>query len=40
VNLSGVSTPSARFILSVTFNPKRDDAAKTEETGNAIAKSK
>ena len=40
VNLSGVSTPSARFILSVTFNPKRGDAAKTEETGNAVAKSK
>jgi len=40
VNLSGVSTPSARFILSVTFNPKRGDAAKTEETGSAIAKSK
>jgi hypothetical protein len=40
VNLSGVSTPSARFILSVTFNPERGDAAKTEETGNAVAKSK
>ena len=28
VNLSGVSTPSARFILSVTFNPKPGDAAR------------
>jgi hypothetical protein len=35
-----VSTPSARFILSVTVNPKRSDAAKTEATANAIAKSK
>jgi len=40
VNLSGVSTPSARFILSVTFDPKRGNTTKTEETANAIAKSK
>ena len=40
VNLGGVSTPSARFTLSVTFNPKRGDAAKTEETANAIANAK
>jgi len=40
VNLSGVSTPSARFILSVNFNPKRGDTAKTEESAKAIAKSK
>lgn len=40
VNLSGVSTPSAPFILTITFNPKRGDAAKTEETANAVAKSK
>jgi len=40
VNLGGVSLPSARFILSVTIDPKRSDAAKTEETANAIAKSK
>jgi len=40
VNLSGVPTPSARFILSVTFNPKPGNAAKTEEAANAIAKAK
>ena len=40
VNLSGVPTPSARFVLSVTFNPKPGDAAKTEETANAVAKAK
>jgi hypothetical protein len=40
VNLSGVPTPSARFILSVTFNPKPGDAAKTEEPANATAKVK
>jgi hypothetical protein len=40
VNLSGVPTPSARFVLNVTFNPKPGDAAKTEETTNAVAKAK
>jgi hypothetical protein len=33
-------SPSARFVLSVAFNPKRGDTAKTEETANAVAKSK
>jgi hypothetical protein len=37
VSLSGVLTPSARFVLGVTFNPKPDAAAKTED---AIAKTK
>jgi hypothetical protein len=40
VNLSGVSTPSARFVLSVNFNPKPGDAAKTEEPTKAVAKAK
>ena len=40
VNLSGVPTPSARFILSITFNPKPGDAAKTEEPTKAAAKKK
>ena len=40
VNVSGVPTPSARFILSVTFNPKPGNTAKTEESANAVAKAK
>jgi hypothetical protein len=40
VNLSGVPVPSARFVLNVTFNPKADDAAKTEDPAKAIAKMK
>ena len=40
VNLSGVPTPSARFTLGVTFNPKPGDAAKTEEAAKTIAKAK
>jgi hypothetical protein len=40
VNLSGVSTPSARFTLSISFNPKPGDAAKTEAPANTIAKEK
>lgn len=40
VNLSGVPTPSARFILSISFNPKPGDAVKTEESANTIAKEK
>lgn len=40
VNLSGVVTPSARFVLSVTFNPEPVDPAKTEEPAKAIAKAK
>ncbi len=40
VNLSGVPTPSARFVLSVTFNPQPGDAAKTEDPAKAIAKAK
>jgi hypothetical protein len=40
VNLSGVPTPSARFVLSVTFNPKPGDVPKTEEPPNAITKGK
>jgi hypothetical protein len=40
VNLGGVPTPSARFVLSITFNPKPGDAAKTGETADAVAKAK
>jgi hypothetical protein len=40
VNLSGVPMPSARFVLNVTFNPKVDDAAKTEDPAKTIAKMK
>ena len=40
VNVSGVPTPSARFILSLTFNPKPGNTAKTEESANAVAKAK
>lgn len=37
VNLSGVPTHSARFILSVTFHPKAGDATEKEEPAKAIA---
>jgi hypothetical protein len=40
VNLSGVPTPSARFVLSVTLNPKAPEAAKGEEPAKAIAETK
>ena len=40
VNLSGVPTPSARFVLNVTFNPKPGDTAKSDEPDKAIAKTK
>jgi hypothetical protein len=36
VNLSGVPTPSARFTLNLTFNPKAQDSA--EQAAKAIAK--
>jgi hypothetical protein len=40
VNLSGVPTPSARFVLSATFNPKPGDASKAEEPPKDSAKKK
>ena len=40
VNLSGVPTPSARFVLNVTLDPKGSNAAKKDEATNAIAKTK
>jgi hypothetical protein len=40
VNLGGVPTPSARFVLSITFNPTPGDAAKTGETADAVGKAK
>ncbi|MEO8045603.1 MAG: hypothetical protein ABI674_11930 [Spartobacteria bacterium] len=39
VNLSGVPTPSARFVLNMTLNPKAGEAAR-ENAAGAIAKSK
>ena len=38
VNLSGVPTPSARFVLNITFHPKSDDAAKENEPSKETAK--
>jgi hypothetical protein len=38
VNLSGVPTPSARFVLSVSFNPKPADASKVKEPAKEIEK--
>ncbi len=40
VNLSGVPTPSARFVLNLTFLPKPGDPSKTEDPGKKIAKTK
>jgi hypothetical protein len=40
INLSGVPTPSARFVLSVTLKSKTDDTGKGEEPAKAIAESK
>ncbi len=40
VNLSGVSTPSARFVLDLTLVAKAGDGAKNEEAVGAIAKTK
>lgn len=40
VNLGGVATPSARFILGVTFNPKPADSTGAEETTKTVAKTK
>ncbi|MEO5718772.1 MAG: hypothetical protein ABIR29_09400, partial [Chthoniobacterales bacterium] len=40
VNLSGVPTPSARFVLNVTLDPKGSNAAKKDKATNAIAKTK
>jgi hypothetical protein len=40
VNLSGVPTASARFVLSVNFNPKPGAASKAEEPPKEIVKKK
>ena len=40
VNLSGVPTSSARFILNLTFDPKADETVKTEDSAKASAKLK
>ena len=40
VNLSGVPTASARFVLSITLDPKPADPAKTNESIKEIAKPK
>lgn len=38
VNLGGVPTSSARFVLGVTFNPKAEHSPKMEDSAKAIAK--
>ena len=40
VNLSGVPTASARFVLSITLDPKPADPAKANESTKEIAKPK
>ncbi|MDQ3197719.1 MAG: hypothetical protein M3Q46_00800 [Verrucomicrobiota bacterium] len=40
VSLAGAPTPSARFVLNVSFTPKSGEAAKADGPSQAIAKSK
>lgn len=40
VNLSGIPTPSARFVLNVTLDPKATDASTKDDAARAIAKTK
>ncbi len=40
VSLSGVPTPSARFVLNVTLDPKPGDGVRKDEAAQGIAKTK
>jgi hypothetical protein len=40
VSLAGIPTPSARFVLNVTFTQKPGEGAKVDETAKKIAKTK